>query len=112
MTLYYTTLDAVGKSNITGATLAAWPIFNSSNIAAPSSLTASDFASIIRGDGLKQTTYKGWPLYYYTLDKVAGEFNGNGVGGVWFVVNPTNFPPPPPQSAPPSAPSYDYAPDY
>ncbi|MDO8635699.1 MAG: hypothetical protein Q7R34_05560, partial [Dehalococcoidia bacterium] len=67
MTLYYTTLDTTFKSNITD--LATWPIFNSSNITVPASLTASNFSSITRNDGSKQTTYKGWPLYYYVLDK-------------------------------------------
>ncbi|MBI4181210.1 MAG: hypothetical protein HY528_04695 [Chloroflexi bacterium] len=112
MTLYYTMLDSAGKSNIIGATLASWPIFNSSTIVTPSSLTASDFGSITRNDGLKQTTYKGWPLYYYAGDRIAGDFNGNGVSGVWFVVNPNNFPPAtsnppsPPYPSPPYQPSY------
>lgn len=91
MTLYYTTLDAAGKSNITGTELVTWPIFNSSTPVIPASLTASDFSSITRADGLKQSTYKGWPLYYYVSDKAAGDFNGNGVGGVWFVINPTSI---------------------
>ncbi len=89
MTLYYTTLDAAGKSNITGSVLVTWPIFNSSTTVVPASLTASDFSSITRSDGLKQTTYKGWPLYYYAADKTVGDFNGNGYGQVWFVINPT-----------------------
>jgi hypothetical protein len=54
-----------------------------------------DFGTIKRDDGQMQATYKGWPLYYYIKDQVSGETAGQGVGGVWFVVNPTNFPPTP-----------------
>ncbi|MDO8687512.1 MAG: hypothetical protein Q7K41_02865 [Dehalococcoidales bacterium] len=97
MTLYYATLDTTGNSNITD--LATWPIFNSSNITVPASLTASNFSSLTRNDGSKQTTYKGWPLYYYVLDKTSGDYNGNGIDGVWFIVNPTSIP------AAPAAPS-------
>ena len=62
MTLYWTTRDSVGMSNITGATLANWPVFYSSNVIVPSPLNTSDFSSIIRNDGSMQTTFKGWPL--------------------------------------------------
>jgi predicted lipoprotein with Yx(FWY)xxD motif len=52
-TLYWTELDSVGQSNVTGAILANWPIFYSANIVVPSSLNASDFGSITRADGTK-----------------------------------------------------------
>ncbi len=94
MTLYWTTRDSVGQSNITGTTLANWPIFYVSNVVVPSSLKASDFGSITRADGNMQTTFKGWPLYYYIKDQKPGDTVGQGVGGVWFVVNPAQFPPP------------------
>jgi predicted lipoprotein with Yx(FWY)xxD motif/cytochrome c5 len=94
MTLYYTTKDTPGQSNITGATLANWPVFYSSNIVIPSSLNAADFGSITRTDGSMQTTFRGYPLYYFIRDTAAGNTNGQGVGGIWFVVNPANFPPP------------------
>ena len=61
MTLYWTTRDAVGKSNISGATLANWPVFYTPNVVVPSSLNPSDFGSITRTDGAQQTTFKGWP---------------------------------------------------
>ena len=70
--LYWTTLDSVGQSNVTGAILANWPVFYNSNIVVPSSLNASDFGSITRTDGTKQTTYKGRPIYYYINDQAVG----------------------------------------
>jgi predicted lipoprotein with Yx(FWY)xxD motif len=88
MTLYWTTRDAVGVSNITGTTLANWPVFQPSSIVVPADLNASDFGTITRTDGTKQTTYKGWPVYYYINDKAAGDTNGQGLANVWFAVNP------------------------
>jgi predicted lipoprotein with Yx(FWY)xxD motif len=85
MTLYYFTKDSTGNSTATGATLTAWPIFNVAAFNVPSSLNAADFGTITRADGLKQSTYKGWPLYYYAKDINAGDTIGENVGGVWFV---------------------------
>ena len=90
MTLYWTTGDLVGVSNITGATLANWPVFYAVNMSFPASLSASDFSSFTRADGTNmQTTFKGWPLYYYIKDASPGDTLGQGVANVWFVVNPT-----------------------
>ncbi len=86
MTLYYFTKDNIGKSIATGAVLQAWPIFSVDNFVIPGALTASDFATITRDDGLKQATYKGWPLYYFANDKAPGDTAGEGVAGVWFVI--------------------------
>jgi predicted lipoprotein with Yx(FWY)xxD motif len=94
MTLYYFTKDTVGKSNASDAVIAIWPIFYTANIAVPSNLNTSDFGTITRSDGKMQTTYKGWPLYYYIKDQAAGDTVGQGVNGVWFVIDPQNFPPP------------------
>ena len=89
ITLYWTTRDSVGQSNITGTTLANWPLFYSAGVTVRGSLSASDFATITRADGSTQTTYKGWPLYYYIGDKVAGDTTGQGLAGVWFAASPT-----------------------
>ena len=40
-----------------------------------------------------QTTFMGYPLYYYIKDKAPGDTTGQGVNSVWFVVNPGNFHP-------------------
>jgi predicted lipoprotein with Yx(FWY)xxD motif/plastocyanin len=95
MTLYWTTRDAVGKSNITGATLANWPAFQAPNIAVPGSLRSADFSSITRPEGGSQTTYKGWPLYYFIKDQAAGDTLGQGLAGVWSVVDPASSAPAP-----------------
>ena len=86
MTLYYFTKDVIGKSNAAGAVLQSWPVFNAGSFIVDASLNPEDFATITRDDGQKQTTYQGWPLYYYAKDKAPGDVLGEGVGGMWFVL--------------------------
>jgi len=99
MTLYFTMRDSAEKSVVTGSTLQTWPVFYTPVISGPASLNMSDFGSITRSDGTMQTTFRGYPLYYYANDKAPGDTNGQGIGGVWFIVNPNNFPPTPSATA-------------
>ena len=46
------------------------------------------FASATRDDGTEQVTVDGWPLYFFAADAAPGDTNGQGVGGVWYVVGP------------------------
>jgi predicted lipoprotein with Yx(FWY)xxD motif len=88
-TLYFFSLDANGQSACTsGDCLAAWPVFYKEKLTLDTALKATDFATITRTDGAKQTTYKGWPLYYYSPDGAAGDVKGDAVGNVWFVAKP------------------------
>lgn len=86
MTLYYYTKDVAGKSVCDGKCLQAWPAFYADNLTVGSTLNSSSFGTITRDDGSKQTTYLGWPLYYWQHDSAPGQMTGEGVGGVWFVV--------------------------
>ncbi len=93
--LYFFANDANGLSNCTGGCLATWPAFLADSATATYSdgLTASDFKTIITASGSKQTTYKGWPLYYYApggAPEPAGQTTGEGIGGIWFVAK-TNY---------------------
>lgn len=56
MTLYYWAKDILNQSNATATVLAIWPVFYTVNISIPSNLAASDFGTITRDDGTKQTT--------------------------------------------------------
>jgi predicted lipoprotein with Yx(FWY)xxD motif len=87
-TLYFFSFDANGNSACTGGCLAVWPVVYQASPTLGTGLTASDFGSITRSDGSKQTTYKGWPLYTYSGDGTAGNINGDGVDKVWFVAKP------------------------
>lgn len=92
-TLYWFKKDSPGKSACAGPCVEKWPLYYREMVAAGKELKAGDFGSITRADGKKQTTFRGYPLYYWMNDKQAGDTTGQGVNDVWFVVNPDNFPP-------------------
>ncbi len=89
-TLYYFANDipASGTSSCYGQCAIVWPIFSVDTITVSPPLVASDFSSITRTDGKKQTAYRGWPLYYYQADTQRGDVKGENVNRVWFVVKP------------------------
>jgi predicted lipoprotein with Yx(FWY)xxD motif len=42
--------------------------------------------TVDRTDGSKQVKFGDWPLYYFGGDTKAGDTNGQGIGGIWYVV--------------------------
>ena len=84
-TLYFFTIDANGNSGCTAGCTALWPVYYVKTPKIGAGLNAADFGTITRTDGAMQTTYKGWPLYYYSEDTKAGDVNGDGFGNNWFV---------------------------
>jgi len=89
-TLYYFITDVPhsGASTCYGTCAVIWPVFSTDNVIVPASLSAADFSSITRTDGTKETTYRGWPLYYYQSDSGPGDTKGEGVLNVWYVARP------------------------
>jgi predicted lipoprotein with Yx(FWY)xxD motif len=88
MTLYIFKKDSPGKSVCAGPCVDKWPLYFREKVAVPEGVNAGDFGTITREDGKSQSTYKGWPLYYYVGDKATGDVHGQGLGNVWFVANP------------------------
>ena len=90
-TVYLFTNDTRGggKSSCYGECQTFWPPVqaSASSLSLAMGLNASSFGTITRTDGSTQLTYQGWPLYYYALDKAAGQANGQGKDGTWFVLN-------------------------
>lgn len=85
-TLYFYTLDIKrDSSSCYDDCLVAWPEFYVENPTVAGGLLLEDFATITREDGLLQTTYKGWPLYYYVGDMAPSHAYGEGIGEVWYV---------------------------
>jgi predicted lipoprotein with Yx(FWY)xxD motif len=83
--LYFFFDDADSNSTCDGGCSAIWPTFYAENPNFGSGLNSSDFAVITRADGTKQTTYKGWPLYYYAGDSKVGDVTGDKVNNLWAV---------------------------
>lgn len=92
-TLYYTSDDSTGNGGSTcyEDCASTWIPFYAGELILPDSLRSTDFATITRTDGSKQTTIKGWPLYLYSRDTGAGDTYGSEKKGVWHVVNPADM---------------------
>ena len=93
MTLYWFKMDGENQSACTGDCLEKWPVYYREGIAAPLGVDTSDFGTITRADGRKQTTFRSFPLYYFFKDKDPGDTFGQGVKNVWYVIDPASFPP-------------------
>jgi predicted lipoprotein with Yx(FWY)xxD motif len=102
--LYLFTNDVRGSNTsvCNGACAVTWPplTFNPEQetlaIAASSTLNAALLGSFKREDGTTQATYNGWPLHRFSKDVTPGDTNGQGVGGIWFLLKPDgsrNLPP-------------------
>jgi predicted lipoprotein with Yx(FWY)xxD motif len=96
MTLYIRTSDLPGDcqpgnppiSRCTSANAACstvWPIFHAGARTLDPQLDDAAFGTILRDDGVYQTTYFGWPLYTYATDLTAGQITGQSRGKVWYV---------------------------
>jgi len=82
-----------GTSSCTGDCLAEWqPLLSDGEPVAGEGVDAAMLGTITRDNGTTQVTYNGWPLYHYAGDMTPGDANGQGMGGVWFLVSPTGKP--------------------
>jgi len=89
-TLYVFTPDTGGTPTCYDTCASNWPPLTSDP--APTvgdGLAAADFGSTKRTDGSTQVTFHGHPLYYFAGDTQAGDTNGEGLNGKWFVVDAT-----------------------
>jgi predicted lipoprotein with Yx(FWY)xxD motif len=92
LTLYMFMPDNQGPSSCEGDCLAAWPSLTGPATAGEG-VDESLLGTAARpDDGTEQVTYNGWPLYYFAQDSAPGDVNGQGVGDVWFVVDPAGEP--------------------
>ncbi len=89
LTLYGRTSDVNGMSSCNGACATAWPPVTVASATLPARYDAKVFSVVTRADGSHQLRAGKWPLYRYAGDAKAGDTNGQGSGGVWFVVQPS-----------------------
>jgi predicted lipoprotein with Yx(FWY)xxD motif len=89
MTLYMFANDGPGESACYDSCATTWPPFLVEDGAvAGEGVDPSLLGTTERTNGDLQLTYNGMPLYYYAPDSAPGDTNGQGIGGVWYVVNP------------------------
>jgi len=88
MTVYGFKNDMNGTSSCVDGCATAWPPVAVDSNQLPAGLDADVFAVITRPDGTFQLKAGDWPLYTFMGDSSAGQTNGQGTGGVWFVVKP------------------------
>lgn len=89
MTLYIYTKDSENKATCVGQCVQRWPIFYTEKVMVPAGMDSKEFGVITHPSGQKQNTFRGWPLYYWVGDKMAGDTTGHGRSNVWFyVLNP------------------------
>jgi predicted lipoprotein with Yx(FWY)xxD motif len=89
-TLYLFTADKGAKSVCYGQCATYWPPLIAGKPTAGAGLQGSKLGTSKRKDGELQVTYNGHPLYYFALDKKAGDIKGQGYvhfGGAWWTVS-------------------------
>ncbi len=89
-TLYaFTPDESSGEPTCYDECAGNWPPLTSSGeVTVGEGLDDSDFTTVARTDDAgDQVKIGGWPLYYFAGDAAAGDTNGQGVGGKWFVVD-------------------------
>jgi len=93
MTLYYFLKDTRNNmtSACTGGCAAIWPPFYTDPVQVDSPLLAGNFGRFTRSDGTQQTTFLGWPLYYYASDTAPGDAKGYGFNNLWYTVSPNGI---------------------
>ncbi|MGN8050436.1 COG4315 family predicted lipoprotein [Curtobacterium sp. 22159] len=90
MTAYFYDEDVKGsgRSTCTGGCAAAWPAIESDAPKPTVSGVTGTVGTITGVDGKLQVTVDGRPVYTYAGDSKAGDVTGQGVGGVWYAVDP------------------------
>jgi predicted lipoprotein with Yx(FWY)xxD motif len=93
-TLYVFSQDVDGEPTCVDDCAANWPPLFVTDEAVPplaDELDPSLFSVVEHPDGA-MLKVGDWPLYYFANDAAPGDVNGQGVGGVWWVVGPDGTP--------------------
>jgi len=86
-TLYVFMKDTGTTSVCEAGCVETWPPLTVTGTPTGDGVDAEDLATTTRTDGTTQVTFYGHPVYYYAPDSKPGDTMGQGVGGIWFVVD-------------------------
>ncbi len=87
-TLYLFGKDAPNAPACNTGCLGTWPALVSDGAATVGEgLDLADVGTVTAADGSTQVTFYGHPLYSFAGDAAPGDTNGQGVGGVWYVLD-------------------------
>jgi predicted lipoprotein with Yx(FWY)xxD motif len=94
MTLYMFDSDTQGDlvSTCTDGCEDAWPPLTGDGEPAAGDGVTAELATVEREGGGTQVAANGWPLYNYQSDREPGDTSGQGVGGTWWVLEPSGTP--------------------
>jgi predicted lipoprotein with Yx(FWY)xxD motif len=86
LTLYYLIADTAAKAACTGTCAQTWPplLFTGSGTPTSSTSLPGTLSTLSDTNGT-QVEYGGYLLYHYSGDTAAGQTNGEGIGGKWYV---------------------------
>lgn len=87
-TLYYFTPDTATSATCTGGCASTWPPLLATSGTPTSDPALSGKLSVLSGANGNQVVYNGHPLYSFSKDSAAGDANGQGIAGKWFVATP------------------------
>lgn len=84
MTLYYVSSDTPSSSSCTGGCAQIWPPLLSTSAPTSADPLPGKLTVVKTANG-SQVAYSGHLLYRYSGDTAAGQANGQGVAGKWWV---------------------------
>jgi predicted lipoprotein with Yx(FWY)xxD motif len=92
-TLYLFEQDQGTTTACTTGCSSTWPALTADGKpTAGDGVDASLLGTAKQADGMVQVTYNGHLVYRYSGDAAAGDTNGEGISGVWFVVSAAGEP--------------------
>jgi predicted lipoprotein with Yx(FWY)xxD motif len=93
-TLYVFAKDTANTSSCSGTCATTWPPFTlgSGETAVAGTGVSGTVGMLTRSDGSTQVTINGKPVYYFSGDSAAGDTNGQGFDGLWYVADADGSP--------------------
>lgn len=92
LSLYLFEEDSEGESTCYDDCADSWPPLIDEDPTADDGADEGLLGTTERDDGSAQVTYDGSPLYYWAGDAQPGDIEGQGVGDVWWLVDPAGEP--------------------